>query len=180
MKGARTPPGEPARKGEARKGTGKRRRGREMALQMLYQKDMGQATLPQVLHHFDPVGMLEAYRDEGDLPPEETVSSTRTLADALEYAQRLVTGTLSHGDRIDELIRQQADNWRLERMSVVDRNVLRLAVFELLFEPDVPQLVILDEAIELAKRYGTEQSGRFVNGVLDGLLKSRHVPARSS
>jgi transcription antitermination protein NusB len=61
-------------------------------------------------------------------------------------------------------------------MSVVDRNVLRLAVYELLHEPDVPKLVVLDEAIELAKRFGSEQSGRFVNGLLDGLLRSRHFP----
>ena len=65
-----------------------------------------------------------------------------------------------------------------ERMSAVDRNVLRLAVFELLYEPDVPKLVVLDEAIELAKRFGSEQSGRFVNGLLDGLLRSHHFPGR--
>ncbi len=79
-------------------------------------------------------------------------------------------------EQIDQLIRQQAEHWRLERMPPVDRNILRLAVYEFLFETDVPKLVILDEAIELAKEFGTEQSGRFVNGVLDGILKSHSLP----
>ena len=74
-------------------------------------------------------------------------------------------------EEVDRLIGRQAENWRLERMPAVDRNILRLAVFELLAEPDVPPLVVLDEAIELAKRYGSDQSSAFVNGLLDGILK---------
>jgi N utilization substance protein B len=69
-----------------------------------------------------------------------------------------------------------AANWRLERMPPVDRNILRLAVYEMLCEIDVPKLVVMDEAIELAKKYGSEQSGRFVNGLLDGLLKAHSFP----
>jgi N utilization substance protein B len=83
---------------------------------------------------------------------------------------------LSHREEVDALIRRQAEHWRLERMPAVDRNILRLAVYEFLYETDVPKLVILDEAIELAKEFGTEQSGRFVNGVLDGILKSQTLP----
>ena len=85
---------------------------------------------------------------------------------------------VEHRAEIDELIRSQAANWRLERMPVVDRTVLRIAVYELLNETDVPQVVIVDEAIELAKRYGSEQSGAFVNGVLDGLVHAQKFPGR--
>lgn len=145
---------------------GKRRRGREMALQMLYQSDLGGATLPQVLHNFDPA----------DLGGPKDSPTIRT--EALRYARELVQGTVERLEEIDALIRSQAENWRLERMSAVDRNVLRLAVYELLTEDDVPQLVVLDEAIELAKKYGSEQSGGFVNGLLDGLLKSHRFPGR--
>jgi N utilization substance protein B len=95
---------------------------------------------------------------------------------AFEYARRLVEGTIRHRDEIDELLRAQADNWRLERMPAVDRNVLRLAVYEMLHELDVPKLVVVDEAVELAKRFGSDQSGRFVNGLLDGLLRAHSFP----
>ena len=157
----------------------KRRAGRQMALQMLYQRELGGATTPQVLHHYNPVDLLEAVRDDAS---EDTLvrlsGQPGQMGEALSYAHRLVEGTASHLDELDGLIREQAENWRLERMSAVDRNVLRLAVFELLYEPDVPKLVVLDEAIELAKRFGSEQSGRFVNGLLDGLLRSRHFPGK--
>lgn len=163
---------------EARsKGPGKRRRGREMALQMLYQSDMGGATLPQVLLHFNPIDYLEAYREEGEREGMTTEQYLQ-IKEALDYARKLVEGTLGNLDALDAMIREQAENWRLERMSAVDRNVLRLAVYELLHEPDVPKLVVLDEAIELAKRYGSEQSGRFVNGLLDGMLKGHRFPGR--
>jgi N utilization substance protein B len=157
----------------------KRRAGREMALQMLYQREMGGATTPQVLLHYNPVDLLEAVRDETE---EDTLvrlsAQPEQMREALLYAKRLVEGTAGHLEELDELIRVQAENWRLERMSAVDRNVLRLAIYELLYETDVPKLVVLDEAIELAKRFGSEQSGRFVNGLLDGLLRSHHFPGR--
>jgi N utilization substance protein B len=145
-----------------------------MAIQMLYQSDLGQVDLRSIFASFKPEEYL---RDEGEsgvaggdsqLPAE--------LEDAFSYAQDLVAGTQEHLEEIDEIIRRQAEHWRLERMPAVDRNILRLAVFEFLYETDVPQLVILDEAIELAKEFGTEQSGRFVNGVLDGILKTQSLP----
>lgn len=98
------------------------------------------------------------------------------LLDAFDRARHLVSGAIDHLEQIDELIRQQAEHWRIERMPPVDRNVLRLAVYELLYETDVPKLVVVDEAVELAKGFGAEQSGRFVNGLLDGLLKSQSFP----
>ncbi len=154
----------------------KRRVGREMALQMLYQQELGGATTPQVLHHFNPVDLLEAVRDEPTDSLTNLSAQPDQMREALAYAHRLVEGTSSHRDELDEMIREQAEHWRLERMSAVDRNVLRLAVYELLYEADVPKLVVLDEAIELAKRFGSEQSGRFVNGLLDGLLRSHRFP----
>ena len=155
---------------------GKRRQGREMALQMLYQSDLGGATLPQVLRHFNPVD-VQAGDEDAPPRPGGTVEKTRA---ALDYARQLVEGTVNPRQELDELIRGQADNWRLERMSAVDRNVLRLAAYELLYEPDVPQRVVLDEAIELAKKFGSEQSGRFVNGLLDGLLKAPRLAGRAT
>ena len=97
-------------------------------------------------------------------------------AKVFEHARDLVTGTLEHLEEIDELIASQADNWRLERMPPVDRNILRLGVYEFLHQADVPKLVVIDEAIELAKRYGSENSSSFVNGLLDGLIKARPFP----
>jgi len=142
-----------------------------MAIQMLYQSDLGNVPMGSVFADFRP----QEYLHEDD-----SVKSASRDEDehkeAFRYAQTLVEGTLSHREEIDELIRRQAEHWRLERMPAVDRNILRLAVFEFLYETDVPKLVILDEAIELAKEFGTEQSGRFVNGVLDGILKTQSLP----
>ena len=89
------------------------------------------------------------------------------------FAERLVTGTLANRGDLDDLISKQADNWRLARMPVVDRNILRLALFELLHEPETPHPVVIDEALEIAKRYSTPRSSQFINGILDGVLKAR-------
>jgi N utilization substance protein B len=72
---------------------------------------------------------------------------------------------------IDEIITAQADNWRLERMAAVDRNIIRMSIYELKFAEGTPKLVIIDEAIEIAKKFGTEKSSQFINGILDGILK---------
>lgn len=165
---------------------GKRRLARELALQMLFQRDLGDASPREIFALF----RFEAYVDEagGDdtedaseppnpSPAQRLTAVTETQArEAFEHAKELVQGTVAHLGEIDDLIRQQAENWRLERMPPVDRNVLRLAVFELLYAADVPKLVVVDEAVELAKRFGAEQSSRFVNGLLDGLLKSQTFP----
>ena len=163
---------------------GKRRMAREMAIQMLYQSDLGGSPLPHIFNTFDLTEYLarEAASDEKKraLPTpedrEDFSQRKKRVNEAFEYAQMLVRGTVDNRERIDDLIRGQADNWRLERMPPVDRNILRLAVFEMLHERDTPKLVVLDEAIELAKKFGSEQSGRFVNGLLDGLLKQHSFP----
>lgn len=144
-----------------------RRKGRELATQALYQCDLGASGADDALSLFRP--------DEYGSEDGEAV--TQAAAErAFAYAQTLVRGTLSHLEEIDDLIRSQAEHWRLERMPAVDRNILRLAIYEFLYETDVPKLVVVDEAIELAKKFGSKDSGRFVNGLLDGLLKKRDFP----
>jgi N utilization substance protein B len=132
---------------------GARRRAREIALQMLYENDVA-GTAPG-----------EMFGRSSDL--QTAPESTR------RFAERLVTGTLANRGDLDDIISKQADNWRLARMPVVDRNILRLALFELLHEPDTPHPVVIDEALEIAKRYSTPRSSQFINGILDGVLKAR-------
>lgn len=157
-----------------------------MAMQMLYQHELGGSSLEQIFASFD----LSEYLEESDSKPGAEDSSN-TPPEALlgraersfDYARRLVEGTLGHCVAIDDLIREYAENWRLERMPPIDRNILRLAIYEMLHEASVPKVVIVDEAIELAKKFGTENSGRFVNGLLDGVLQSQgeavSLPAES-
>lgn len=148
---------------------------------MLYQSDLGGSSLPQIFASFDTSEYLAGRRGRPRAPTSgdgDASRRRREVDEAFRYAKSLVTGTLEHREEIDDLIRAQADNWRLERMPAVDRNILRLAIFEMLYERDVPKLVVVDEAIELAKRFGSEQSGRFVNGLLDGLLKQHQFPGK--
>lgn len=168
-------------KSGARKSVGKRRRSREMAVQMLYQQELGGSPLEQVFAAFDAHDYLQEARDaEEESEPKPSAEATRKriaaeerqLDEALAYARQLVEGTVEHGAAIDELIRAHTENWRLERMPAIDRNILRLAIFEMLFQDGVPKVVIVDEAIEIAKKFGAENSGRFVNGLLDGILRS--------
>lgn len=149
----------------------KRRKGREMALQMLYQSDLGGVDGAQVTSSFER--SEPPHSDSIDSSDSTDRASDLQHQKAFEYACQLVQGTLDRIDEIDQLIRSQADHWRIERMPAVDRNILRLAVYEFLYELDVPKLVIVDQAIELAKKFGGEDSGRFVNGLLDGLLKTQ-------
>ncbi len=129
---------------------GTRRRGRELALQMLYQHELAGT---------DPELIFAEFEELKQAPPA-----------AGEFAVRLVRGVVGRLAELDRLIEAQADHWRLERMATVDRNVLRFALYELIFEPDTPAAVVIDEAVEIAKRFGSEKSGQFVNGVLDGYL----------
>jgi N utilization substance protein B len=165
---------------------GKRRTAREMAVQMLFQSDLGGSPLPQIFNTFDLSDYL-ARKEPGDETQKGRAARPRDaraefaehkqgVEEAFEHAQDLVRGVIEHREEVDDLIRSQADNWRLERMPAVDRNILRLAIYEMLYEKDTPKLVVVDEAIELAKKFGSEQSGRFINGLLDGLLKHHTFP----
>ncbi|MBX7223077.1 MAG: transcription antitermination factor NusB [Blastocatellia bacterium] len=132
---------------------GVRRRARESALQMLFQYDIAQPTLPELLTLF-----WEELTDE----PKEDIQ---------EFATALVTGVLAHLDEIDLLIRQRTEHWRISRMAVVDRNLLRLAVYEFLFEADTPKTVVINEALEIARRFSTYEATQFINGILDGIKR---------
>jgi len=134
-----------------------RRRAREAALQMLYQAEVGHLSLPLVRGTFWAVG-----EDEPVTPPERTRA----------FAERLAEGTLASLGRIDPLIEAHSAHWRLERMPVVDRLVLRLGVYELLEPDDADAAVVIDEAVELAKRFSTPDAGKFVNGVLDAIRRA--------
>jgi transcription antitermination protein NusB len=87
------------------------------------------------------------------------------------FAEGLVAGVMGQREALDRIIAGSADHWRIERMAVVDRNILRVAVYELAFLPDTPPAVVLDEAIEVGKKFGSEQSGSFINGILDAVRK---------
>ncbi|MCP4504056.1 MAG: transcription antitermination factor NusB [Deltaproteobacteria bacterium] len=151
---------------------GVRRRAREGALQLLYQLEAhvepDREGLPAGVKVARPT-VIEAPADLAQL--FETFFENFSAPDkAREYTEVLVNGVVADAAGIDELIQNESPKWQLQRMTAVDRNVLRLATFELQGRKDIPGKVILDEAIEIARRFGTEDSARFVNGVLDGLL----------
>jgi transcription antitermination protein NusB len=137
-----------------------RRRAREAALQMLYQCEVGGMSADEAM----------AVHDEIDQ------SVRLETAEAREFAARLLSGTTRSVEEIDPIIADVASNWRPERMAIVDRLILRLAVYQMLHVPDVPPVVVIDESVELARRYGGDESGRFVNGVLDAARKKLARP----
>ncbi len=131
---------------------GRRRKARELALQFLYQLDLhGEA---------DPGRHAEEFwaRHAAD-------------GEVREFADALVRGTKQQQAKIDEILAQYAEHWALDRMAVVDRNLLRLAVYEMLWREQTPPKVVINEAIEIAKKFGTSDSSRFINGILDRIHK---------
>ena len=131
-----------------------RREGRELALQALYSKDLVQDA------HFALKRIVESFA-EGDEPLLEVDSK------AYAFAAELVSGVIEHLSEIDALIAQKSKHWSMARMARVDLNILRMAVFELLFRADIPKNVTMNEAIEVAKKFGSDDSASFVNGILD-------------
>ena len=134
---------------------GARRKARELAVQMLYQYDMSGNAPDMIIETFEDL--------------QKSKPNTR------EFAIRVFKGTVEHMEKIDGMVQAQAENWRLPRMAVVDRNIIRLSVYEFLHEDDTPKLVIIDEAIEIAKKFGTQKSSQFINGILDGILKKYNL-----
>ena len=130
---------------------GARRRGREIAVQILYQADVAGVPLSEAFATY-----------EGYFNPSRR---------ALEFAKELVNGVAAHQEELDAWIERFSRNWRLDRMSAIDRNILRLAAYELFHRPDIPPRVSINEAVELAKAFGSEESAAFVNGILDALYK---------
>src|SRR5580765_7146998 len=144
------------------KSSGTRHKAREAALQMLFAAD---------LYNVDPASLTQDYWNEfGD-----TGVDTKTR----EFSDKLVQGALRELPTIDDRIRTRAEHWRIERMAIVDRNVLRLAVYEFLYH-DTPNNVAINEALEIARRFSTYEATQFINGILDGIktdLESQDEPA---
>ena len=128
-----------------------RRKARELVLEALYRIEIAQQ---------EPEQIFNSIITREELP--ETVK---------EFTKRLLTQTVARLSDIDSIIKEVAENWRLERIAVIDRNILRFAICEILYFDDVPDKVSIDEAIEVAKKFSTDDSGRFVNGILDKVLK---------
>ena len=126
---------------------GKRRKSRESALQVLYQLNITKqdvtAAFTQFEEHFLPNGVAD------------------------DFVKRLVRGVLEHRLDLDRLIEQYSEHWRIDRIDLIDRNILRMALFELLYCEEIPPKVTINEAIDLGKRFGSEDSGSFINGILD-------------
>ena len=133
-----------------------RRKARELALQMLFQWEQGKHSPQHVINTF-----LSAQHVE---PESET------------FACSLFEGAVAEVGELDQLVRKQAEHWRLERMAAVDRNLLRLALYELLHYPETPPAVVINEALEISRRFSDKDSVDFVNGVLDAIRKSLPVP----
>jgi transcription antitermination factor NusB len=134
---------------------GKRRRARELAIQVLFHMEYNPGDPGE---SFDRV--CESFG-----PPKEVRA----------YSREVVLGVWENKADLDRLIRRSSKNWRVERMSRVDRNILRMAIYEVVYRKDVPPKVSIDEAVELGKRYGTEESGAFINGILDHIYNALKV-----
>ncbi len=139
---------------------GKRRKARENTLQILFQLEFN------------------------DSAPEKAIGSfwlhRKTSKEIMEHTQFLVNGIISNREKIDGLIQSVSANWRLDRMALVDRNVLRVAVFELLYERGIAPAIVINEAIEVAKKYSSQEAATFVNGILDAARKKIEGKKKSS
>lgn len=145
---------------------GPRRKGRILAIQALYAYEMkGNASLEELLQF----PWEEELEEEEDA---ETMRKGESDTLARQFATLLVTGTIQNLPQIDRLIQDHLENWELRRVAKVDLSILRMSVYCLLHQKDIPATVVIDEAVDLSKEFGTEDSYRFVNGVLDGIRKS--------
>ena len=171
-----------------------RRQAREWALQLLFQIDANPVhDLTPVLRDFwmqqfrlrqDAAEERRALRGQKSAAPEQAAVEPETAAEKLapprirDFTEMLVRGVTRNLDAIDDRLMRYTDNWPLHRMGGVDRNVLRLAIFEMFFDEQTPPVVIINEAVDLAKYFSSSESGRFVNGILDRACKDVKRPAR--
>jgi|SRR5215207_20075 len=162
---------------------GKRREARERAVQFLFQHDINppedlEGALDQFWSSQRAAAIAE---DKGMATWGQTIELPPPTADeaALRlFAEPLIRGTLEHRGEADEIIKKHAQNWDLHRMAAVDRNILRLAIYEMLYREDIPPVVSINEAVDIAKKFSTQDSGRFVNGILDKVKGDLLRPAR--
>ena len=138
----------------------KRTQARQCALKILYQAEMTRRDVKSAAQNF--------------WSEEEKIDETIKL-----FSDRITTGVFDRTELIDQMIAKYATNWQIKRMAVIDRNVLRIGVFELLYADDIPPKVSINEAVELAKKYGDLESGKFVNGILDKIHKSEALSTDS-
>ncbi len=146
----------------------KRTRSREFSLQILYQMDVSDASMSDAFEDF--------WKDKTDLTLNDTekdaLEADKKDPEVRLYAEKIVKGVLDNLEKIDPMVERYAENWSMERMAFVDRNILRLGAFEIVYCDDIPVKVAINEAVELAKRYGESDSSKFVNGILDHIAKT--------
>jgi len=162
---------------------GKRREARERAVQFLFQYDLNPPEdLTRALEQFWESQRAAAIAEEKgsakwgqavELPPPTADEAAVRL-----FAEPLIQGALEHREQADNLIRKHARNWELHRIAAVDRNILRLAIYEMLHRDDIPPVVSINEAVDIAKKFSTQDSGKFVNGILDKIKGELMRPAR--
>jgi N utilization substance protein B len=162
---------------------GNRREARERAVQFLFQHDLNPSDpLDEALERFwvsQRAAALQAeeagacWGEPRQLPPPSAAEAAMRW-----FADPLIRGTIEHLPEIDAVIARHVRNWSLERMAAVDRNILRLAVYEMLHREDIPPVVSINEAVDIAKKFSTHESGRFVNGILDKVKGELMRPAR--
>lgn len=134
---------------------GHRRKAREYALQGLYMYEISKTSVNEVI----PLNWVDIEISD----------------DVKDFTSLLINGTIENIVMIDDTIKEHSKNWKLERLSVVDKSILRLSIYEIIFLPDIPDVVAINEGIELGKIYGGENSGQFINGILDAVKKSKTV-----
>jgi transcription antitermination protein NusB len=137
---------------------GARRKARECALQMLFQYDVSRQAVNE---------LVETYWGE----------MAEAADDVRDFATELAVGAITHQAEIDERIRLRTEHWRIPRMAVVDRNLLRLAVYEFLYQPQTPKTVAINEALEIARRFSTQEATQFINGILDAIKRDLEANA---
>ena len=147
----------PAQKTEERPRRESRHQAREAAVQMLYQWEIGKQSMLEVMNTYWTSGVR----------PDAALSD-----DLRQFAVTLTNGVAATVEQLDPMIAEAAENWRLERMAVMDRIILRLAVYEFLHQPETPARVIINEALELARTFSTDDAVRFINGILDGIRRT--------
>lgn len=163
---------------------GKRREARERAVQFLFQYDLNASeNLDEALDQFwESQGSAARAGEKGsatwgekvELPPPTPEETAVRL-----FADPLIRGALEHRDEADAIIKSHAKNWDLHRIAAVDRNILRLAIYEMLHREDIPPVVSINEAVDIAKKFSTQDSGKFVNGILDKIRSELLRPART-
>jgi N utilization substance protein B len=166
---------------------GKRREGREVALQLLFHWDLNvqQPLTANELDLFWQIRVTVAAKNPDGQPAPANKNMPRSQHQHSErsvriFATNVLNGVISHQATIDEKIAKYTANYELKRISAVDRNILRMAIYEMLYASDVPPIVAINEAIDIAKKFGTEESGKFVNGVLDRVKLDLNRPLRTA